>query len=153
MHTEDTRLLAAVQWMMIPVSIDEQLIENAKHLPEDWRQLPAPPSTREFGTQWVRQARSTVLQVPSIVVDGEFNYVLNPRHAEMFVLRYVEEHSNREIAQMIRLRGAETVIVGIQPEVAFAMVQLGLTMEGVATALDLEEGLIYLNLKIKTVAS
>ncbi len=59
----------------------------------------------------------------------------------------------REIAQMIRLRGAETVIVGIQPEVAFAMVQLGLTMEGVATALDLEEGLIYLNQKIKTVAS
>ena len=56
----------------------------------------------------------------------------------------------REIAQMIRLRGAETVIVGIQPEVAFAMVQLGLTLEGVATALDLEEGLAYLNEKFKT---
>src|SRR2546427_1028555 len=39
----------------------------------------------------------------------------------------------------IRLRGAETVIVGIQPEVAFAMVQLGLRLEDVATALDLEE--------------
>jgi rsbT antagonist protein RsbS len=51
----------------------------------------------------------------------------------------------RDIAHMIRLRGAETVIVGIQPEVAFAMVQLGLTLEGVATALDLEEGLAYLN--------
>lgn len=56
----------------------------------------------------------------------------------------------REIAQMIRLRGAETVIVGIQPEVAFAMVQLGLTLEGVATALDLEEGLAYLNQKFKS---
>jgi len=86
-HTEDTRRLAAVQWMMIPVSIDEQLIEIAKHLPEDWRQLPAPPSTREFATQWVRQARSTVLQVPSIVVDGEFNYVLNPRHADFRQLK------------------------------------------------------------------
>lgn len=50
----------------------------------------------------------------------------------------------RAIAHMIRLRGAETVIVGIQPEVAFAMVQLGLTLEDVATALDLEEGLAYL---------
>jgi rsbT antagonist protein RsbS len=50
----------------------------------------------------------------------------------------------RDIAHMIRLRGAETVIVGIQPDVAFAMVQLGLTLEGVATALDLEEGLAYL---------
>ena len=51
----------------------------------------------------------------------------------------------RAIAHMIKLRGAETVIVGIQPEVAFAMVQLGLTLEDVATALDLEEGLAYLD--------
>ena len=48
------------------------------------------------------------------------------------------------IAHMIRLRGAETVIVGIQPEVAFAMVQLGLDLGDVATALDLEEGLAFL---------
>jgi len=53
----------------------------------------------------------------------------------------------RDLAHMIRLRGAETVIVGIQPEVALAMVQLGLTLEGVATALDLEEGLAFLNQK------
>ncbi len=51
----------------------------------------------------------------------------------------------RSIAHMIRLRGAETVICGIQPEVAFAMVQLGLTLEGISTALDLEEGLALLN--------
>src|SRR5258706_15084592 len=53
------------------------------------------------------------------------------------------------LAQMITLRGAETVIVGIQPEVAFAMEQLRLTIGGVATALDLEEGLAYLNHKGK----
>jgi|SRR5436190_9152736 rsbT antagonist protein RsbS len=52
--------------------------------------------------------------------------------------------SLRGIAHMTRLRGAETVIVGIQPEVAFAMVQLGLNLEGVSTALDLEEGLALL---------
>ena len=46
----------------------------------------------------------------------------------------------RGIAQTTKLRGANTVIVGIQPEVAFAMVQLGLTLDGIATALDLEEG-------------
>lgn len=51
----------------------------------------------------------------------------------------------RDLVHIIKLRGAVTVIVGIQPEVAFAMVQLGLTLEGVATALDLEEGLDYLN--------
>jgi rsbT antagonist protein RsbS len=51
----------------------------------------------------------------------------------------------RDIALMIKLRGAEMVIVGLQPEVAFAMVQIGLTLEGVSTALDLEEGLALLN--------
>jgi rsbT antagonist protein RsbS len=55
----------------------------------------------------------------------------------------------RDLAHMIRLRGAETVIVGIQPEVAFAMVQLGLNLEGVATALDLEEGLAFLDGRVR----
>jgi len=45
------------------------------------------------------------------------------------------------LAHMARLRGAETVIVGIQPAVAFAMVRLGTQLERVHTALDLEEGL------------
>jgi rsbT antagonist protein RsbS len=55
----------------------------------------------------------------------------------------------RDLAHMTRLRGAETVIVGIQPEVAFAMVQLGLSLKGVATALDLEEGLAFLDARAR----
>lgn len=49
-----------------------------------------------------------------------------------------------EVVQIGKLRGVDAVIVGIQPEVAFAMVQLGLRLDGVATALDLEEGLALL---------
>ena len=45
------------------------------------------------------------------------------------------------LAYMARLRGAETVIVGIAPEVAMAMVQMAVQMPWVRTALDLEEGL------------
>jgi rsbT antagonist protein RsbS len=51
----------------------------------------------------------------------------------------------RGIAQMVKLLGAECVVVGIQPDVAFSMVRLGLTLEGTMTALDLEEGLALLN--------
>ena len=50
----------------------------------------------------------------------------------------------QSIAYIAKLRGASTVVVGIQPDVAFAMVQLGLSLEGVATALDLEEGLAHI---------
>ena len=55
----------------------------------------------------------------------------------------------RDIATMIKLRGAETVIVGIDPDVALAMVRLGLNLEGVATSLDLEEGLAFLDMRTK----
>lgn len=47
----------------------------------------------------------------------------------------------RGIAHVTQLRGAETVVVGIQPEVAFALVQLGLSLDGIETALDVEEGM------------
>lgn len=50
----------------------------------------------------------------------------------------------RSIANMTRLLGASTVVVGIQPEVALSMVQLGLTLEGSILAMDLEDGLAIL---------
>jgi rsbT antagonist protein RsbS len=53
----------------------------------------------------------------------------------------------RGIAQVARLRGADTVVVGIQPDVAFAMVQLGLSLDDVATALDLEDGFATLEVR------
>lgn len=56
----------------------------------------------------------------------------------------------RGIAYTSKMRGAEAVIVGIQPEVAFAMVQLGLTLDGIATELDLDDGLEHLRRKLKT---
>ncbi len=48
------------------------------------------------------------------------------------------------IARMLALRGAETVVVGIQPGVAFAMAQLGLGLASAGTAVDLEAGLALL---------
>jgi rsbT antagonist protein RsbS len=55
----------------------------------------------------------------------------------------------RAMAHMTKLRGARTIIVGIQPEVAFAMTQLGMTLEGVETALDLDGGLAALRRRTK----
>jgi rsbT antagonist protein RsbS len=51
----------------------------------------------------------------------------------------------RTIGEVARLRGAVTVIVGIQPDVAFAMVSLGMSTGTLTTALDLEEGLAFLD--------
>jgi rsbT antagonist protein RsbS len=56
----------------------------------------------------------------------------------------------RNIVEAARLRGAATVIVGIQPDVAFAMVELGLQLKGTETGLDLEEGLEMLATLMRT---
>ena len=66
---------------------------------------------------------------------------------DVTVLDVIDSFATRTlstIAHTVKLRGADVVIVGIQPEVAFAMVQLGLSLDGVSTALDLDEGLAVL---------
>ena len=54
----------------------------------------------------------------------------------------------RTIGDVARLRGAVTVVVGIQPDVAFAMVSLGMSTGTLETALDLEEGLEFLDSRV-----
>ena len=61
--------------------------------------------------------------------------------AALDVLDSFGSNTLQTIAKVARLRGARTVVVGIQPDVAFAMVSLGMTPGEVETALDLEEGL------------
>jgi rsbT antagonist protein RsbS len=68
--------------------------------------------------------------------------------AALDVLDSFGSRTLRNIAEMARLRGALTVIVVIQPDVAYAMVALGMGTGSVATALDLEEGLAYLDANI-----
>ena len=65
--------------------------------------------------------------------------------AALDVLDSYASRTLRDIGKMARLRGAEMVVVGIQPEVAFAMVQLGMDTGSVVTALDLEEGIAALD--------
>lgn len=86
-HVQDTGLLAAMHWVAIPVGFDESLVFTPRVLPRNWRRMPTLSSTQAFGDTWVAEGRSAVLRVPSAVTAGEFNYILNPRHAEFERLR------------------------------------------------------------------
>ena len=68
--------------------------------------------------------------------------------AALDVLDSFASRTLTNIAEMARLRGALTVVVGIQPEVAFVMVQLGMRAGSLPTALDLEEGLAFLDARV-----
>jgi rsbT antagonist protein RsbS len=55
-----------------------------------------------------------------------------------------------DTGRMARLMGAATVLVGMRPEIAATLVRMGYSMEGVDTALNLEEGLALLRPQTQT---
>lgn len=81
-HAEDRSLLTAVAWVLIPVRIDPQWVHVPAKYPPGWPTIPAPEATRQFGGDWLRAARQPVLRVPSAVIAGESNYLLNPQSAD-----------------------------------------------------------------------
>ena len=65
--------------------------------------------------------------------------------AAMDVVDSFTSRTLSNVARMAQLRGAATVVVGISPELAITMVQLGMNLDPVKTALDLDEGLARLD--------
>ncbi len=53
------------------------------------------------------------------------------------------------IASMARLLDAQTVVVGMQPSVAITLVELGMSLQGIRTALDVEKGMVALMSSIR----
>ena len=69
----------------MPVFIPERLVMHIgeDQLPPEWAQPSLDPVTQEIGDGWIDHARSAVLQVPSAVVRGETNYIVNPEHPDL----------------------------------------------------------------------
>lgn len=70
------------KYVAIPVEFDSALVETPASLPADWADQPAPPSTQALGDLWARESRSAVLQLPSVIIPAEANYLLNPTHPD-----------------------------------------------------------------------
>lgn len=81
-HLESSEILEA--YVAFRVEFPDALVSviDTGTLPPDWREYPPSPAVQELGDAWVAGATSTVLRVPSIVVEGEHNYVLNPNHPD-----------------------------------------------------------------------
>jgi RES domain-containing protein len=72
------------KYMAIPIEFDNKLVESVAvtDLPVDWTEEPPPPSTKRIGDQWLKKARSVVLKLPSVIVQSESNYLINPAHSD-----------------------------------------------------------------------
>ena len=76
----------AAYYVLIPCSFDESLVEvlDPTILPLDWNRLVAPSwvNLQQLGGEWITSKRSAVLRVPTVVVPGQYNYLLNPGHPD-----------------------------------------------------------------------
>jgi RES domain-containing protein len=95
-YTSSTQALAALEtlvhlnppvffkFVVFRLHFDDGLMEKIplRSLPADWQGEPPPPSTKTIGDAWVRGMRSAVLVLPSVIIPGESNYLLNPAHPD-----------------------------------------------------------------------
>lgn len=85
-HLGKSGLLAS--YSRCAVHFDESLITplDRSLLPADWRTYPAPPELQLLGDTWVADSTSVVLEVPSVLIETESNYLINPLHPDFSTL-------------------------------------------------------------------
>jgi RES domain-containing protein len=81
-HAEDRALLNTVEWVTIPVEFDDALVTEMSPLPAGWDALPSSAAAAQAGSDWYVARKSAVLRVPSVIVKGEYNYILNAMHPD-----------------------------------------------------------------------
>ena len=87
-NTQDCSALHSHAWNIARADLPASLVETPARFPDDWRDQPPPASTRAFGDAWLASRHSPALRVPSAVVLGEFNYLLNPLHPDFARLTF-----------------------------------------------------------------
>lgn len=66
---------------------------QVEELPDNWRQVPAPEATKEWGSHHLQEANYLALKIPSVIIPSEFNFILNPLHADFKKIKIKEVHS------------------------------------------------------------
>ena len=71
-----------VRFSFLELNLGSLSIEKIAILPRGWDETLPSGATRDAGTEWLRSKRSAILQVPSVLIQEEPNYLLNPSHPE-----------------------------------------------------------------------
>lgn len=81
-HAADPNDLVDLDYVAIPLELDERMIIQAAKLPRYWRSYSAPHSTMKIGDPWALAKSSLALRVPRAIIPAEWNYLLNPAHPD-----------------------------------------------------------------------
>ncbi len=72
----------------IPSDVSKSSLSVSK-LPVDWNQFPHNIQTQQFGDDFIAKNKTCILKVPSAVVPGDFNYLINPAHKDFLKIKIV----------------------------------------------------------------
>jgi len=90
-HTPLGKLPADYELYSIEIPDQIKFLElNLKTLPADWNSIPHAHSTQNIGDTFVSDKKYLVMKVPSVIVMGEFNYLINPYHKDMAVVKIIK---------------------------------------------------------------
>ena len=79
-------------YMMITIFIPDNISLlkcNVSDLPSDWNTFPHPNSTQIIGDNFIAENKFCVLQIPSVVTQGDYNLLINPRHKEFDSIKII----------------------------------------------------------------
>ena len=85
----------------VPDDVSVDVLEK-KTLPADWSRFPYTAPTQALGDKFVADGKSCILQVPSVVTAGEFNFLINPHHAEFSRVKIVAIEDFRFDKRLVR---------------------------------------------------
>lgn len=103
LYTSSSRSLAVLEYSVnvnldeipralsiVTIKIPDQILEIPEEdLPGNWKDVPAPGSTREFGTKILNEGRHLIIRLPSAVIPQEFNYIINPEHRDLKLCKII----------------------------------------------------------------
>jgi RES domain-containing protein len=118
LYVSESRALATVEYLVhvpiaikpkdlsiatleMPDSISKAML-TAADLPPNWRAYPAPPELAKIGTEWVAAGLELLLFVPSAIVPGEANILINPAHPDMKTVRLLSVENYRFDERLLR---------------------------------------------------
>lgn len=67
-------------YFLISIRIPDSEILHLDQLPKEWKSFPYSQQTKEIGDRFIREEKSLILKVPSAVIAGDYNYLINPGH-------------------------------------------------------------------------
>jgi len=82
-----------LNYFLIEIDIPNELkIKELKltDLPKDWKSYPHSNTTQQIGNAFIKEGKYVILKVPSAAVQGDYNYLLNPKHKDFYKIKIIK---------------------------------------------------------------